>query len=47
MPLTCHVLPIIYLPAGQSVVNVYINKDKNFAFVEFRTGGALQGGVGG
>ncbi|KAF6266766.1 hypothetical protein COO60DRAFT_1291678 [Scenedesmus sp. NREL 46B-D3] len=22
---------------GQSVVNVYINKDKNFAFVEFRT----------
>jgi hypothetical protein len=25
--------------AGQSVVNVYINKDKNFAFVEFRTGG--------
>jgi hypothetical protein len=22
------------------VVNVYINKDKNFAFVEFRTGAA-------
>lgn len=27
--------------AGQSVVNVYTNKDKNFAFVEFRTGGWL------
>jgi len=24
--------------AGQSVVNVYMNKDKNFAFIEFRTG---------
>lgn len=29
------------LPAcctGNAVVNVYINKEKNFAFVEFRTG---------
>jgi hypothetical protein len=24
--------------AGNAVVNVYINKEKNFAFVEFRTG---------
>lgn len=35
--------------AGQSVVNVYINKDKNFAFVEFRTGGvrhSMQGIAG-
>jgi hypothetical protein len=32
-------LPLPLLAAGQSVVNVYINKDKNFAFVEFRTGG--------
>jgi hypothetical protein len=24
--------------AGNAVVNVYINKDKNFSFVEFRTG---------
>lgn len=26
------------LCAGNAVVNVYINKEKNFAFVEFRTG---------
>eukprot|EP00877_Chromochloris_zofingiensis_P002842 jgi/Chrzof1/12559/UNPLg00511.t1 len=26
---------------GNAVVNVYINKDKNFAFVEFRTGKAV------
>lgn len=24
--------------AGNAVVNVYINKEKNFSFVEFRTG---------
>jgi hypothetical protein len=35
-------LPLPLLAAGQSVVNVYINKDKNFAFVEFRTGGGGQ-----
>jgi hypothetical protein len=34
-------------PAGQSVVNVYMNKDKNFAFIEFRTGrGRQRGGRG-
>ncbi len=27
---------------GNSVVNVYLNKEKSFAFVEFRTGEAHQ-----
>jgi hypothetical protein len=31
-------LLLLVAAAGQSVVNVYMNKDKNFAFIEFRTG---------
>jgi hypothetical protein len=29
---------VLHHIAGNAVVNVYINKEKNFAFVEFRTG---------
>ena len=36
-------LLLLLLLTGNAVVNVYINKDKNFAFVEFRTG---EGAVG-
>lgn len=32
------VLCCAVVATGQSVVNVYMNKDKNFAFIEFRTG---------
>jgi hypothetical protein len=31
-------LPSLIAPAGNAVVNVYINREKNFSFVEFRTG---------
>ncbi len=30
---------------GSAVVNVYINREKSFAFVEFRTGGSHHGVV--
>jgi hypothetical protein len=33
-----YIVLLLLVLAGNAVVNVYINKDKNFAFVEFRTG---------
>lgn len=37
MAIPCFVL-IFFLVAGECVINVYINAEKKFAFVEFRTG---------
>lgn len=36
--IACTILMIGLIYAGNAVVNVYINREKNFAFVEFRTG---------